>query len=1049
MSYFLRIFALLLLGVTLWAAPSGSLSVYTFKNGTPLQSSEVIVDETQRYTTDRDGAVRIVLEAGVHQLQIIGKDAKGVHLGYYKKPFSIVAGRNTQIVASFDRTDEPTVSVDTPLETQTAGQADLSRLGTLVGFVRTSDQQRPIVNARVFVKGTGIDARTDEAGRFEVQIPADANVSISVVHSEYSAATLNDLVVAEGGRIEQSIELTPASMELEEFIVLAPKVEGSIASVMLEEKESKSIANILGSEEMSKKGDGDAASALKRVTGVTLIGGKSIYVRGLGDRYSNVELNSMPLPSPDPTKRVVPLDIFPSGVISSLKVQKSATADIPANFGGGYVDIRTKEKSSEDYFKLSFSAKGNSNTGKNVAMHQGGGSDWMGIDDGYRAVPSQILDASKVIVGSPVTSFNVGYGFTEEELEGFTKSILDRKLTPMSQSLPYGGGLSVEGAYNFDLADDHTLSLFANYAYDQEHSYIEEHYKGYLYNQATNTLYKDPIRYGVTKRAQSAYTHSGIFNLSYNYADVFHAKYTKLYTLTGEALTKINDGVVGVDGENKIRYDLNWEERDIDVDQISGDFLYNILDVDNDIQFGLEQATATLDQPGNYKYGYLKNIGYDGIVYGDPFLHRYTANVFLNMTSVDELDAYYVKNKTSLSLVSDNDYIQIGASGSTKERASRYNKYLINQGNQVDEMTLTQDIDTIYDQYVYDTYTGLFKVDIAFQPAYWFDATVEEKSVYANLYLEPTEQLQVLIGLKHVDWSQTVYEYTNDNNIRLPIYKKPETLAFDDLFPSLSLKYRFDDKNQIDFAYSKTFIVPDLREYTSAEYFHPYDVATVMGNPDLVNTFIFSYDLKYAHYFSDVENITFGIFYKLIEDPIEDVMLPSTSLEIYSFDNADHAVLYGFEIDGRKDFGYVDDRLNDFYLSGNFSYTDSDVTLRQEQEAIYTENHRQLQGLSQIVINLSLGYETKERSAVLSYNKMGERIRKVGMNDAGDKYPDYIEIPPQLLDFTWIERLNKEMSLTVKLGNIIDDETVWKQGSNTTNKIKSGRTYSAGFSYKF
>ena len=146
-------------------------------------------------------------------------------------------------------------------------------------------------------------------------------------------------------------------MELEEFIVLAPKVHGSLTSVMAEEKQSNAITNILSSEQMSKKGDSSAASALKRVTGVTLVDGKNVFVRGLGDRYSNIEMNSMPLPSPDPTKRIVPLDIFPSGVISSMKVQKSATADIPASFGGGYIDIRTKDSAKDDYVKLTLEFK--------------------------------------------------------------------------------------------------------------------------------------------------------------------------------------------------------------------------------------------------------------------------------------------------------------------------------------------------------------------------------------------------------------------------------------------------------------------------------------------------------------------------------------------------------------------------------------------------------------------------------------------------------------------------------------------------------------------
>ena len=260
------------------------------------------------------------------KLKFLEKVVRIKILGYFKKPIVIKEGKDTQVVASFTM-DEPEIDIDTPIgesESSAKKEKELKAkgLGTLNGRVITTDKGAPISGARVFVKGTSIDTRTDGNGNFSVKIPADSDVSVSVVHSAYSAQTLTEINVAKDGTVSRTIKLTPASLELEEFVVLAPKVEGSIADIMMEEKESSAIANILGSEEFSKKGDSDAASALKRVTGITLVGGKNIYVRGLGERYSNVEMNSMPLPSPDPTKRTVPLDIFPSSVIGSLKSSK-------------------------------------------------------------------------------------------------------------------------------------------------------------------------------------------------------------------------------------------------------------------------------------------------------------------------------------------------------------------------------------------------------------------------------------------------------------------------------------------------------------------------------------------------------------------------------------------------------------------------------------------------------------------------------------------------------------------------------------------------------
>ena len=304
-SLFRYISIFLVLTSLAYAQKMGTASVFTFFDGTALSNNEVLVNGKDSYMTDADGSVEIDLNVGFHQIEIFGKASDGNHLGYAREQIEIKESRDTQAIVSFSKEDSiPAINVDTPLGKLGGRESYLkhSAKGVLEGIVLTSDKNMPISNARVFVKGTSIDAKTDDNGKFSIKIPADSHVSISIVHSEYSSQTINNLVVEKDSSISTEVKLTPASMELEEFIVLAPKISGSIASIMQEEKQSNSISNILGSEEFSKKGDSDAASALKRVTGVTLIGGKNIYVRGLGDRYSNIEMNSMPLPSPDPTK---------------------------------------------------------------------------------------------------------------------------------------------------------------------------------------------------------------------------------------------------------------------------------------------------------------------------------------------------------------------------------------------------------------------------------------------------------------------------------------------------------------------------------------------------------------------------------------------------------------------------------------------------------------------------------------------------------------------------------------------------------------------------
>ncbi|HHH19635.1 MAG TPA: TonB-dependent receptor [Campylobacterales bacterium] len=1037
----------------------GTLSVFMLKDGKPLAKNEIVIDAKKHIYTDNDGSAKITLSVGQHQIEIFGKGINGKNLGYFKKPVTIKEDKDTQVVASFTM-DEPEINIDTPVgELKNTHEKELKAkgTGTLNGRVITSDKGLPIVGARVFVKGTSIDARTDDNGRFSVQIPADSDVSISVVHSAYSAKTISQIQVEKDGAVSRQVELTPASLELEEFVVLAPKIEGSIADIMAEEKQTNAISNILGSEELSKKGDSDAASALKRVTGITLVGGKNIYVRGLGERYSNIELNGMPLPSPDPTKRVVPLDIFPASVIGSLKVQKSGSADIPSSFGGGYVNIRTKDKADEDYFKIGFGAKANSHTGTESITYEGGATDWLGFDDGYRDIPSAIRNYASVNIGERIRAFSRGdiadyEGITKDEakvrLMELTEDFVQRDFAIKNQTLQPGGSISFEGLQNFEINDDHKITVFGNYGYGQEHTYREETFYKYRFD-ADGNQEDTPDSSGENVKASSTYTHDGMLNIGYNYLDLLKLKYTKLYTHIGEQNTRTTEGVFGSNYDYLLYHFLDWDERTINADQLTGEFDYQFWNTKNTFDFGLEYVTATLNQPNNFFYADKILDNGDKVI-----LSGQTNFLAKRLESTDDVMAAFVNNKSEVNLFSDEDYVQVGASISSKERKSEYQKfYLANSGSTVDQYTIAGgDIEAMLDQYVrgdieYDD--RAFLVTSLFNPSDYFDAQVDESSFYTNVFAKPFEQLDITLGLRYVDLTQSIFQYQEDNSKN--IERVEDSLNVSDIFPSVNIKYKYDKDNHFDVALSKTYIIPDLREFTDGSYFHPYDVATVRGNPDLVNTDIYSADMKYSHYFSDSESVKFGLFYKFLDKPIEDTQEESSSLPIYSFENSDSADLYGAEIDGRKNFDFISEKYSNYYVSGNFSYTNSDVTLTEDQKARLTSHDRQLQGLSKTVMNTTFGYEAEDRSLTLSYNKMGERIRKVGLLKSGTnvKYPDTIEVPPQLLDFVWTEKFDHDISAKLKVGNILDDETIWKQGSNTIKRFKKGQTFSVGISAKF
>jgi len=582
----------------------------------------------------------------------------------------------------------------------------------------------------------------------------------------------------------------------------------------------------------------------------------------------------------------------------------------------------------------------------------------------------------------------------------------------------------------------------------------------------TNQLNTTPNSTGTTEKANSVYTLASMFNIGYSYKNIFNIRYTKLTTLEGEQATRLTQGTFGSNpDDNYTKYYLDWQERRLRADQINGNFDYELLNQEVNLRFGIEKAKATLNQPNNYSYSYLDDAN---VVDDLPYLtSQISNNISTKIASKDNLTAFYLKNKFHFDLLSEDDFIDIGYSGSSKDRTFRQNKYYLSysKGSKFTPDTqMTADVETIYDELVRPdiSYNNrVLRVNTLSSPKDYFDATVEEKNYYLSTFLKPLDNLEILFGGRKVDLTQTMFLYDLDRDNpdfakRNLVIKKENTILVNKFYPSMSLKYKLDKDNHVDFAYSTTFIMPDLIEASNGTYTHPYDVADVVGNPNLQNTEIQNYDLKYSHYYSDSENIKVGLYYKSLAKPIENVMLNTSSLPRYSFDNSKNATIYGIELDGRKSLNFIYDDMKNYYVSGNFTYSDSKVTLRKEQEQLYTTNGRQLQGLSQVVINLGLSYETKLRSVSLAYNKMGARIRKVGqIQDAGtdseSRFPDYMEDPAAILDLIWIEKYKNGLSFKIKLGNILDGETIWYQGSTSTitNRFKVGQNYSLALSYKY
>jgi len=1036
---------------SLWAIDTGSLSFFLMKEGTPLSEQKVVIFKKvdvalidmpspykhhAEFVTDEDGYIDTVLPVGTYQLQLIAKD-KGMPQAFVKKPFVIEKNKESQIIVSLEKDDSVAfedseapkpheiVVADENLSAKEKGQVQISLV--------SSEDKSLIKDARIFVQGHSVDVKSDKDGKVSLSL-LEGEHTISIIHANFSAQTMKIVVLA-NETVTKSYELTPASMELEEFVVLAPQVEGSVASVVAEERNSESIANIVGAEQMSRQGDSNAASALKRVAGITLIGGKNIYVRGLGDRYSATELNGMSLPSPNPIKRTIPLDMFPSSIIGSLEVQKSASADITSSFGGGYVNVRTKKSTDEDYVKLKVGMNAHGSFGENAVTHKGTDTDWTGYDDSYRPFPEAFATGSQPVVGQP----QPGLTQTNQELQSMLQG---RSVNRLVETVPLGAEFGMEVGTSFVFSDEHELNLLATYDYKSNANLREYTSSDYIIsssgeiqdkdNTAVNDLYKTTVRHG------------GILNATYNFRN-FDMGYTLLYVLNTLDQTRSITGTFGENNSDEKQTYFEWQERELMVNQLNGGFDYDLA-VKNRFNFGAEYAVASEYVPNDVQYNYIRNSQTEPY----QFKRRESQLVYDNRETDDDLLSFYVNNRSFIPLLSEEDYLEVGALTETKEREYRRVQLLVKSNISNNEPVT---LGTMNDIINYGDGSEL-DFRLTSQAKDQYDADFTRDALYLKGFVKPTEDLDITLGLRRVDIEQNVDQFVVESSI---VATEKNTLAFKKTLPSIAAKYALNEKNQVRLAYSETYVYPDFREFVNSEFIHPVFLAKVSGNPNLVETDIKNIDARYEYYFNPTDLFSFALFYKDMQKPIEDTRTDTTgTIPRFSFHNAESAELMGAELSWYKHLGFMSSYLEHLIFSGNFTHIQSDVQLTAAQKEQLVTHERDLQGLSPNVINLALSYEdVGNRIVTLSFNKMDKRLMRVAIKN-GDVIlglDDY-EIPPNLLDLTWIEKfrvdaLSTTMALTFKAKNLLDAETEWQQGGKTTLLYKTGPSYSLSLSSKF
>ena len=1024
------------------AQAQDNLYIFVFKNGEAQKEITVSVGKAQRKTNE-------------FGLAIFSLPADEYEVGYYKNgilfaltEINLLENQQSQIFLTLTNDGEK-VDLDLPLAAyrQDFEQNEIKKQtgpkGTLKLKLTDSKSKKPVTNAKLFFKGYAVEGKSDENGIATIEL-SEGKYDISVIHPKFVMKVLKDINVKANTSQTEEAKLTKADIILEEYIVSAPSVEGSLASTFTALKESNVIGEALSSEEFSKSGDSSAADALKRVTGITLVDDKYVYVRGLGERYSVVMLNDLYVPSPEPTKRVVPLDIFPSSVIQSMYIQKIYSSDLPGTFAGGDVLITTKDIPKEDnYVKLSLGTIFNSSTGKKVYSHS----------DNNKGLPSDIINKSanfqELQQGFP--SLGVP-GYTEAELQSMNSAIINyRKYNLQTTTLKPGYKLALDAGQSFKTSGGLKYG-FVGTAYISSNADNKEATKySTFYDIPTGELTGgEKSDYQQTKLRDKI---GGLLSLGIDNQKGHKLKYTFL-SLKDEASTTTysekDGGPKGPGVDDQIRSYYEYKEKTISTHQLKGDHQLDFgifkSDFVNDIEinWAVETAKATRLEPGTVEYTYEKTSDVTDFTLNKKIWYLYS-------DLIDEVDNYRVDFKLPYKFNTRNNFTSFGLFNFQKSRSLDNRRFKAEHSLGTD---VFQNIDEVFKQENVDN--GDLALTSNYRPADAYTAKQDVIAFYVQQLLSVRKDLDILAGIRQESSKQQLI----DTKSGTPY----DPLETNDALSSLGINYRINDENKIRLGFANTLSRPDFREFSPNRYKDPITEDIVFGYPDLEYTKIINLDFKYEWYLSYDEIFSVGLFQKDFTNPVETIVNQDpdsqSGKKIVSYRNALGATSRGFEMSIRKKLGFMNKSLSNYFIASNFALIDSTIRLEKNSNDVMIQElsttDRPMQGQSPYVFNFNIGYDNINtgRSAVLLFNEFGKRITALGSYGA----PDYYEHPFRKLDFVVKWRLNDTYdeqvkkigySLDFKATNILNSNVETRQGDVVVETYKPGRSFSLTFSMKY
>ena len=897
----------------------------------------------------------------------------------------------------------------------------------VTGVVRDEANAIALPGVPVEVIGTGQVVYTDVDGRYVLQVPPGA-YEVKVALEGYQDKTIKVQAGTER-TVSMDVGLTMARFA-ETVTVTAQAIDlqtSSAEAQLIERKQASVITDNVGSQEMKQNGDGDAAAAMSRVTGLSVVDGQYVFVRGLGERYSNTTLAGSVIPTTEPDKKVVALDLFPTGLIDSVQVNKSYSPDRSAEFAGGLVQIVPMKLPSEPIVDVSYGLSYfTTATGKSIPLSPLGSRDAWGFDGGSRALPSAFPGDKIVRQGI----FTPTVGYNAAQITEFGRALENRWL-PVNRSGEPGQNWSATFGNRFG-----NLGIVASVTHSYKEQFTAEDRR--FFRIAEAGVLEETNDYAMQTGSQKAQL-GVVANFSYQFAPSQRLSIENFYTHSGRDEGRTFQGI-NLDNAREYRnYRVQFIEEGLISNAVGGEHFFQRLG-NSRLDWRVNYARATRDEPDMRETLYERAITAVGqpettvpFTYADESQSGFRMFNELNDDTTDLAANWSVFNASS----GRPTQYKVGINYVDRRRDfhSRRFHFIPITTQKADVGNLLFDNRLGPEQLFTPTNIGTaFRFNEETRPTDAYAGDQKTTSGYGMVDIAMTSRTRLIGGMRVERFDQTV---TTQDPFGLFAREVQASNQNTDFFPAVNLVLGVGDRSNIRLGYSTTVNRPEFRELAEFEFTDVVGNRAVKGNAGLQRALIQNADARWEMFGGGRSVLAASAFLKYFDSPIERVVIAAAN-PIATFQNSDSARNFGLELEAGQQFG------EHLFFNANYTFVDSKITLSPEQLGVQTSAERPLAGQSKNLFNVAGEFAARGFSARVLFNYFGDRISDVGANEA----PDIIEEGRGALDLVFAQRI-RGLGVRLTFENVTDSDYEFTQvGAPDPQRLfRLGRTIALSFGY--